>query len=68
MQEIECTIKSISGNLIFYNEVTPFGLALVSPSFGFSMSIMAGQRPATIQSMPLPNSPDMPPKRTKEVD
>ena len=68
MQKIESTIKSISGNLIFYNKVKLFGLALVSPSFGFSMGIMAGQHPATIQSMPLPNSPDMPPKRTKEVD
>ncbi len=39
----------------------------ISGSFGLDMGILARLRLAKIQTMAWPNSPDMPPKRTKKV-
>ena len=39
----------------------------ISGSFGLAMGILARLRLAKIRTMARPNSPDMPPKRTKKV-
>jgi len=39
----------------------------ISGSFGFAMGILARLRLAKIRTMARPNSPDMPPKRTKKA-
>ena len=39
----------------------------ISSSFGLTMGILARLRLAKIRTMARPNSPDMPPKRTKKV-
>jgi len=39
----------------------------ISGSFGLAMGILARLRVAKIRTMVPPNSPDMPPKRTKKV-
>ncbi len=39
----------------------------ISGSFGLAMGILARLRPTKIRTMARPNSPDMPPKRTKKV-
>jgi len=49
--------------------MVPFLVALggISSSFGLAMGILARRSRAKIRSMARPNSPDMPPKRTKKV-
>ena len=39
----------------------------ISGSFGLAMGILAPLRLTKIRTMARPNSPDMPPKRTKKV-
>jgi len=39
----------------------------ISGSFGLAMGILARLRLAKIRTIARPNSPDMPPKRTKKV-